>query len=118
MANINANKQLYVERDTFEKNGKTYFSYFIKGNVRGKDVKASLMPPDRGGYSVLDIVFGDGNTADLVVVPFEMRDEATGRIITGNTYKAQTVDENGESYECKVQPARASDKSMLAMLLR
>ena len=29
-----------VERETFESNGKKYFHYFIKGNVRGRDIKA------------------------------------------------------------------------------
>ena len=33
-------KQIFVERDTYVKNEKTYFSYFIKGKVRGKDVRA------------------------------------------------------------------------------
>ena len=31
--------KIVVERETFEKNGKTYFSYFIKGKIRGKDVR-------------------------------------------------------------------------------
>lgn len=53
------NRQIYVERDTFEKDGKTYYSYFIKGKVRGKDVRVAIVPPDKGGYAVLDIVFGD-----------------------------------------------------------
>ena len=34
-----AEKNIFVERDTFEKDGKTYFSYFIKGEVRGKEVR-------------------------------------------------------------------------------
>ena len=109
---------LYVERETFEKNDKTYFSYFIKGKLRGRDVKVGLCPPDKGGYAVLDIVFGDENKANLVITPFEIKDDATGKVIKGNTYTAQTVDENGEIYECSVKPARNSDKSVLNMLLR
>ena len=35
------NKNIIVEREVFEKNGKSYFSYFIKGNIRGKDVKTA-----------------------------------------------------------------------------
>ena len=53
-----ANK-IMVERETFEKDGKTYFSYFIKGKIRGKEVRVAVVPPDKGGYSVLDIVFGN-----------------------------------------------------------
>ena len=114
---MNQNQKIKVERDTYEKNGKTYFSYFIRGNVRGKDVRAAVIPPDRGGYIVLDIVFGDAMEAELVVTPFEMKDEASGRIISGNTYAVRSVDENGEVYECKIKPSRASDKALIGMLL-
>ena len=114
---MNQNQKIKVERDTYEKNGKTYFSYFIRGNVRGKDVRAAVIPPDRGGYTVLDIVFGDAMEAELVVTPFEMMDEASGRIISGNTYAVRSVDENGEVYECKIKPSRASDKALIGMLL-
>lgn len=114
---MNQNQKIKVERDTYEKNGKTYFSYFIRGNVRGKDVRATVIPPDRGGYTVLDIVFGDAMEAELVVTPFEMKDETSGRIISGNTYAVRSVDENGEVYECKIKPSRASDKALIGMLL-
>ena len=109
--------KLFVERDTFEKNEKTYFSYFIKGTIRGKAVKVALCPPDKGGYAVLDIVFGAENKAELVITPFEIKDDATGKVIKGNSYKAQTVDENGEIFECNIMRARSSDKSLLNMLL-
>ncbi len=114
---MNQNQKIKVERDTYEKNGKTYFSYFIRGNVRGKNVRAAVIPPDRGGYTVLDIVFGDAMEAELVVTPFEMKDETSGRIISGNTYAVRSVDENGEVYECKIKPSRASDKALIGMLL-
>ena len=110
-------KQIFVERETFVKNDKTYFSYFIKGNVRGKDVKAAIVPPDKGGYAVLDIVFGDEMKAELTVKPFEMKTE-TGETIKGNTYTVRTADENGDIYECSVKPFRNSDKTLLNMLLR
>ena len=71
-------KKIYVERETFEMNEQTYYSYFIKGTVRGKDVKIAVVPPDKGGYTVLDIVFGNENKADLFLTPYEMKDEATG----------------------------------------
>lgn len=112
------NNQIFVERETYEKNGKTYFTYFIKGTVRGKNVRVAVVPPDKGGYAVLDIVFGDQMSAQLVTKPFEIKDDATGKVISGNTYSVQTVDENGEIYECAVKPFRSSDKSLLNMLLR
>lgn len=118
MEKKNNNKQIFVERETFEKNDKTYYSYFIKGNVRGKDVKVAIIPPDKGGYTVLDIVFGEAMAAELAVKPFEIKDDATGKVITGNTYSVVTHDENGEVYECAVKPFRSSDKSLLNMLLR
>ena len=111
-------KIIFVERETFEKNGKVYFSYFIKGAIRGKEVKINIMPPDKGGYTVLDIVFGEAMSAELTVTPFEMKDEATGRIISGKTYGVRSVDEDGTVYECKIKPFRQSDKALLEMLLR
>ena len=58
--------KIIVERETFESKGKTYYTYFIKGQVRGKDVRVAVIPPDKGGYAVLDIVFGDAMEAELV----------------------------------------------------
>ncbi|MBO5021988.1 MAG: hypothetical protein J6C53_00705 [Clostridia bacterium] len=117
MANKKEN-QIVVERETYEKNGKQYFSYFVKGNVRGKDVKASVMPLDIGGYTVLDIVFGNEMKAELVLNPYEIKDEKTGTVMSGNTYSVRSVDENGEIYECRIKPAKNSDKSLLNMILR
>lgn len=112
------NNKIVVERETYEKNGKTFFTYFIKGSVRGKEVKASVMPLDIGGYTVLDIVFGNTNKADLIANPFEIKDEKTGSVLTGNTYSVRSVDENGEIYECRIKPYRNSDKMLINMILR
>ena len=112
------NKNIFVERDTFEKDGKEYYSYFIKGVVRGKEVRVMIIPPDKGGYTVLDIVFGNEMKAELTLTPYEIKDESTGRVVKGNTYGVRTADENGEIYECKVKPFRDSDKTLLNMLLR
>jgi len=110
--------QIKVERETFEKEGKTYFSYFVKGNVRGKDVKVLVTPPDFGGFAVLDIVFDTKMEADLVCDPFEIKNDKTGSVFKGTRYLVRTVDENGEIYECEIKPFRSSDKSLLAMLMR
>ncbi len=113
------NRKIKVERGTFEYNGKTYNSYFIKGNVKGKDVQAALMPPDKGGWAVLDILFADTNEGELVVKPYELRDEKTGKVTaTGNTFAVRTIDADGEVYECPVKPLRSSDKALLNMLIR
>ena len=112
------NDMILVERETFEKNGKVYYSYFIKGTIRGKDVKVAIIPPDKGGYTVLDIVFGNAMAAELVVKPFEIKDDVTGKVISGNTFAVQSYDENGEIYECAIKPFRASDKALLNMLIK
>ena len=110
--------KIFVERDTYESKGKTYYSYFIKGQIRGKDVRIAIVPPDLGGYAVLEIVFGESMAAELIAKPFEIKDEKTGNVFTGNTYQVRSVDENGMVYECTVKPFRSSDKSLLNMLLR
>ena len=111
------NNKIKVERETFESNGKEYFSYFIKGNVRGRDIKAGVIPPDKGGYTVLDIVFDGQMEAELIVTPFEIKD-VKGKTIKGNTYSVRSYDEDGTVYECPIKPARTSDKRFLNMLLR
>ena len=110
--------KIMVERETFEKNGKSYFSYFIKGTIRGKDVRVLITPPDKGGYAVLDIVFDNENQAELITTPYEIKDEASGNVIKGNTYAVRSVDENGEVYECTIKPFRNSDKMLLNMLMK
>ena len=111
--------KIIVEKGTFEYNDKEYSSYFIAGKIKGKDVKVALMPPDKGGWAVLDILFSDTNQGELVVKPYELKDEKTGKVTaTGNTYAVRTVDENGEIYECPVKPLKSSDKALLNMLLR
>ena len=118
---MEGNNQIFVERETFESKGKTYFVYYIKGTVRGRDVKVGIAPPDKdtdkGGYAVLDIVFGNADKAELVLVPYEIRDEKTKKVVKGNSYVVRSVDDDGRVYECPVKPARTSDKSLLNMLL-
>ena len=90
----------------------------LSGKIRNKDVKVAIVPPDKGGYTVLDIVFGDAMAAELVLKPYEIKDEATGKTISGNSYGVLSHDENGEIYECAIKPFRSSDKSLLNMLLK
>lgn len=113
-----ANKKIMVERETYEKNGKSYFAYYINGKVRGIDVKVKVVPPDMGGYTVLDIVYNGAKAVELSLTPFGFTDEKTGREISGNTYSVKSFDENGDVYECKVKPFRDSDKNILNMLLK
>lgn len=116
-----AKNNIKVEKAPFEYKGKMYNEYFISDTIRGTDVKIKLAPPDKkdkGGYTILDIVFGDDSTADFVTEPFEFKNN-DGQVITGNRFLVRTVDkETGEVYECPVKPARNSDKTALAMLMR
>ena len=110
-------KTIYVERDTYEKDGNTYYGYFIRGNVRGIDIRVLVVPPDFGGYTVLDIVYVGAKAAELVLVPYEIEDEKTGKVSKGFSYAVRSEDEDGTVYECKIKPLRKSDKDMLQMLL-
>lgn len=110
-------KKIFVEREVYTKNDKQYFSHFIKGIVRGKEIRVLIVPPDNGGYAVLEIVYADQMAAELVLTPYEIKDD-NGRVIKGNTYAVRSVDEDGVVYECKVKPFRESDKALLNMLLR
>ena len=112
-----ANK-IFVVKEPYEKDGKTYFGYCVRGVVRGKEVKVAVVPPDFGGYRVLDIVYGDAMEAELIAKPFEIRDDKTKRVVRGNTYAVRSVDENGEIFECAIKPFRPSDKYLLEMLMR
>lgn len=80
MANKNGkSNQVLVEREPYEKDGNTYYSHVVKDTIRGKEVKAVLVPHDVGGYALLDIVFGDKLTAELVLKPYEIKDEKAKR---------------------------------------
>ena len=96
---------------------KTYFSYFIKGVIRGREVRIAVVPPDNGGFRVLDIVFDNAMSADLILKPYEIKDDS-GHVLKGNTYAVVSVDENGIDYECAIKPFRKSDQSLMNMLLR
>jgi hypothetical protein len=111
---------LFVERETFKgrDNGQEYWSYFVRGTIRGREVKVSLIPPDKGGYEVLDIVFIGAVKLPLKRTENEMTDDVTKRRTTYLTYTVTGVDENGEIYDTDIKPARKSDKSLLEMLYR
>ena len=112
-----SDKKLIVEREKFDYKGKEYLSYFIKGVVKGREVKATLKPQDINGYTILDIIFEGANEVELIAKPYSITDD-NGNVISGNTYIVRSVDENGEVYECPVKHSRASDKVLLNMLVK
>ena len=113
-----SDKKLIVEREKFEYKGKEYMGYFVKGIVKGREVRATLKPQDINGYTVLDLIFDGANEVELIAKPYSITDEATGNVITGNTFVIRSVDENGEVYECPVKHSRGSDKVLLNMLMK
>ena len=112
-----SDKKLIVEREKFEFKGKEYMGYFVKGIVKGREVRATLKPQDINGYTVLDIIFDGANEVELIAKPYSITDES-GNVISGNTFIVRSVDENGEVYECPVKHSRGSDKAILNMLVK
>ena len=112
-----SDKKLIVEREKFEYKGKEYMGYFVKGIVKGREVRASLKPQDINGYTVLDIIFDGANEVELIAKPYSITDD-NGNVISGNTFIVRSVDENGEVYECPVKHSRGSDKVLLNMLMK
>lgn len=94
---------------------KVFYNYSVKGQVRNRDVVAYMSPKDKGGYALLDIVFGDSNEADLIVTPCETVQE-NGDIIKWTSYMVRNI-VDGEVYECDIKPLRGSDKTVISMLL-
>jgi len=110
-------KKLLVQREPFEFEGKQYYSYFVGGNVRGKDVRIKLVPPDKGGYKVLDLVFGEEMEAELSLKPYEIKDPRTGRTVKGNTYFVSSV-VDGEVLRSAIKPYQNSDKNLLELMVK
>ena len=110
-------KDYFIEKEPYTKHGKKYFSHVVKGTVLGKELKATLVPPDPGGYQLLEVIIGDKPKYPLTVKPFEMTTES-GEVITGNTYSVETTDAEGTVYSCKLQPLKKSDKDVLKALIK
>ena len=99
-------KNLIVQREVYEKEGKKYYNHVIKDVVQGRNVVVHLKPKDIGGYTVLDIIFGDLESLPLVVKPFKIEDGKN--IIEGNSYSVSTCDSEGNVYECGLKPSQSS----------
>ena len=111
---------LKISREPFvSKKGTKGFSYFLEGKARGKEFKAKVAPPDKGGYEVLDIVFNGNMDCDLRVEHGEMPNEKSGETIKYDTYIVFSKDaDTGCVYVCKVKPEAYSDKVKLGLILQ
>jgi hypothetical protein len=108
-------RRLLISREKFKSKGKEYWSYVVKGKIRGREMKVDFEPLDKGGFEFLDIVFDGAQSADLAMIPFEFKDNS-GKKVSGIRYEVQSADEYGE-YKIQVKPARSSDLAILNSLL-
>ncbi len=112
-------KRLVVEREKFTtKDGREMWGYVVHGKVNGRETKVDFNAYDQGGYEVLDMVFDIKPTAELQMHDESMTDSETGEIRTYTVYEVSNVDEDGDELKCRIKPARDSDKSILAYLLK
>lgn len=111
---------LTVERETYEaKNNKEYYGYFVRGQVRGREVRADLVPKNKDfdGYEILDIIFDIAPTAELTIREETSENEHGGKT-RYTVYEVQNTDEDGILYSYKLKPRAESDKSILNVLLQ
>lgn len=98
------------------KDGRLYYAYIVRGNVRGQEKKVDFVPKDQGGYEPLDILFDIAPKAELVMSD-EVMTNADGSKTSYTAYRAQVTDEDGEIWDCGVKPQRDSDKALLKFML-
>lgn len=113
-------KNLTVERESYKgKDEKEYYGYFVRGQVRGREIRADLSPKNRDfdGYDILDLIFDIKPTAELIVRE-ETSETASGAVTKYTVYEVQNADEDGITYTYKVKPRAESDKSVLSVLLQ
>lgn len=120
VADITPTKRLVMEREKFvSKDGREMWGYAVKGKgVNGRETKVDFNAYDQGGYEVLDMVFDIKPTAELQMHDESMTDADTGEVRTYTVYEVSNVDKDGDELKCRVKPARDSDKSILAYLLK
>ena len=111
---------LKIEREPYvsKKTGKPGFTYYLKGTVRGREVKAKVVPKDKGGFEVLDIIYDGAIACDLRVEKGEMKNE-DGDIVKFETYTVFSKDPTtGDEFDLKVKPDKDSDKAKFKFILR
>lgn len=112
--------RLTVERDTYEtRDKKEYYNYFVRGQVRGREVRAELAPKNKDfdGYELLDLIFDIAPTAELYIHDEESETASGGKSVY-TVYEVQNTDEDGILYSYKLKPRAESDKSIINVLLQ
>ena len=112
------NQALVLEREPFvAKNGKEMYSYFVRGVVHGREVKADFLAKDLGGYELLDLMFEIDPNVKLITHEESMTDDK-GNVTKYMVYEAQVVDADGLLYTYKLKLAQESDKTYLNILMQ
>lgn len=110
--------KLFVERESFTgSDGRTYWNYVLRAKILNKEKNIHFSPKDKGGYSVLELLFELSDKAELVMTTSTMKDDA-GKRTRYTSYKLVTYDEEEIPYEATVKPTAESDKNLLVMVLR
>ena len=114
MATLTVEREIYTAKDE-----KEYYGYFVRGKLRGREVRADLMPKNKDfdGYAILDIIFDITSTAQLSIRE-EESETATGAKTRYKVYEVSNTDEDGITYSYKLKPRAESDKSVLGVLLQ
>lgn len=114
MATLTVEREIYTAKDE-----KEYYCYFVRGKLRGREVRADLMPKNKDfdGYAILDIIFDIASTAQLSIRE-EESETATGAKTRYKVYEVSNTDEDGITYSYKLKPRAESDKSVLGVLLQ
>lgn len=95
--------------------GRLYYAYLVHGKLRGRDIKVDFSPKDKGGYTLLDLVFDVSSKAELFIT--EVMQEMNGVKSKRTVYTVNAVDVDGVVWKAEVKPTRTSDRDMLAMLI-
>jgi hypothetical protein len=114
--------RVFRELYTAKKSKKKYYGYFVKGLLRGHEVRADIQPPkdgygdkatyDRGGFDFLGLLF-EGTDDVFIERESEEYTSDDGRHRERVTYTAWSADVNGEVLKAPVIPQRPSDETKL-----
>lgn len=99
---------------------KMLWVYFVKGVIRGKEVKANFAPQSKDDimtFTNLDIIFGEEDTAPIYIEKSSYKNK-DGQLQIRTSYKVVCEDEFGEEFTATIIPQKDSDKSIFDYLCR
>lgn len=64
----NKRPPVYLTRETFKmRDGRSFWSYVVRGKKYGREMKAEFAAKDKGGYEFLDMLFDISDKVELVM---------------------------------------------------